>query len=375
MTNREKTPRQVPWTCFAEWAHVAALLFGQDIHSPHSTASFFEEDGGEQMASDESRPSTENSDNIRKALQIIDVWMRRGRIPKAVEATYNLMQLYVGSADTGNHLLEESLKVAERLALNSAIIRFVNEMVDGEQRGAYATSITKIAEKIGLPRMLVDLRHEGTHEALPSLYMLHVGQRMALGWLCDNYWRVQANWKAILKDSIREGLRADKPRSVLSNVDYLHGSAEVQHLVINVLFEPEFVVKMELMRDAIDALAEWLQPARLMSILAQTSVASTFQRFRDEHIAYARQRTKFSENPQTLLTKRPPLEEEGPVERSKRLIRELKDRHRSSNALPPSPANDKWRVVADWRPCPIGCTPSFNPRSNPVLLYRSTPIS
>lgn len=114
-----------------------------------------------------------------------------------------------------------------------------------------------------------------------------------------------------------------------------------------------------------------------MSILGQASVAPTFQRFRSEHIAYAMQRTKFRENPQTAataLTKRPLLEEECPVERSKRLIQELKGRHGPAAAPPPPPVNDGWRVAADWKPCPIGCTPSFNPRSNPVLLYHDAPI-
>jgi ribosomal biogenesis protein LAS1 len=44
--------------------------------------------------------------------------------------------------------------------------------VDTLQKGAFALPITQIAEKLGLPRVFVDLRHEATHTQLPSLSIL-----------------------------------------------------------------------------------------------------------------------------------------------------------------------------------------------------------
>ena len=43
----------------------------------------------------------------------------------------------------------------------------------------------------GLPRALVDLRHEATHNDLPSLPLLRVAAGAALEWLRATYWNPQ----------------------------------------------------------------------------------------------------------------------------------------------------------------------------------------
>lgn len=43
----------------------------------------------------------------------------------------------------------------------------------------------------GLPRVLVDVRHEGSHNALPSLPLLRLAAAQALNWLRAAYWRRQ----------------------------------------------------------------------------------------------------------------------------------------------------------------------------------------
>ena len=60
-----------------------------------------------------------------------------------------------------------------------------------EQKGVYARSVQSIADDIGLPDWLVDLRHEATHAALPSLEVLRKGCEFSLGWLNDHYWQAQ----------------------------------------------------------------------------------------------------------------------------------------------------------------------------------------
>ena len=59
----------------------------------------------------------------------------------------------------------------------SAIIRLVNGLVDPLQLGAYARSIHSIAQQLGLPPWLVELRHAATHEDLPSLEVLRDAAR------------------------------------------------------------------------------------------------------------------------------------------------------------------------------------------------------
>jgi ribosomal biogenesis protein LAS1 len=49
-------------------------------------------------------------------------------------------------------------------------------------------SIAAIAERIGLPRWLVDVRHETTHMQLPSLAALRLAASQCLDWLNLNYW-------------------------------------------------------------------------------------------------------------------------------------------------------------------------------------------
>lgn len=59
----------------------------------------------------------------------------------------------------------------------ASIIRLVNGLVDPLQLGAYARSIASIAQQLGLPAWLVELRHAATHEDLPSLEVLRDAAR------------------------------------------------------------------------------------------------------------------------------------------------------------------------------------------------------
>lgn len=46
-----------------------------------------------------------------------------------------------------------------------------------------------IAKVIGLPATFVELRHQATHEQLPSLAKLRPAAHMALDWIWDYYWK------------------------------------------------------------------------------------------------------------------------------------------------------------------------------------------
>lgn len=70
-------------------------------------------------------------------------------------------------------------------------ISFVNGIVDPLQRSLFAQSIASLAERAGLPPWFVELRHQGTHEHLPSLQLLRTGCQEALAWLHSNYWLAQ----------------------------------------------------------------------------------------------------------------------------------------------------------------------------------------
>ncbi len=68
----------------------------------------------------------------------------------------------------------------------------VNGITDSQQKGRVAVSVASLASAAGLPRLLVDLRHEATHNELPSLQVLRLAAQQALAWLRANYWWVPA---------------------------------------------------------------------------------------------------------------------------------------------------------------------------------------
>lgn len=165
----------VPWTGFEEWAFVKDCLL-----------------------------SVEEGDMLR-GYEFVKMWNFRGQLPTAVEATANLVLLRT-------HLNRHMYPVADapeglgndehilRLSITMALVRFVNEMVDPLQTRSYAQPVSKLAEQIDLPRSLVDLRHEGTHDSLPSLGMLELALEQALEWLKRYYWDVEAGQEGLLAE-------------------------------------------------------------------------------------------------------------------------------------------------------------------------------
>lgn len=67
--------------------------------------------------------------------------------------------------------------------------RFVTGLLDGHQDKQRKQSMYSIAKTIGLPATFVELRHQSTHEQLPSLAKLRSAARKALGWIWDYYWK------------------------------------------------------------------------------------------------------------------------------------------------------------------------------------------
>lgn len=66
---------------------------------------------------------------------------------------------------------------------------FVTGLLDGHQDRARKLSMYGVAKTIGLPASFVELRHQGTHEPMPSLTQLRPAARRALVWIWEYYWR------------------------------------------------------------------------------------------------------------------------------------------------------------------------------------------
>jgi hypothetical protein len=90
------------------------------------------------------------------------------------------------------------------------LLRLVNGILDPQQAKQHAQSIASLAKQVNMPRILVDLRHEATHQQLPSLPLLQYASLAALEWLQRHYWAAQAHALSKTDDALRTQLRAYK---------------------------------------------------------------------------------------------------------------------------------------------------------------------
>ncbi|KAG8942603.1 rRNA-processing protein las1 [Tulasnella sp. 424] len=169
-----KLPRRTPWADVGELDEVCRLIYSDD-----STL-----------------------ESKRKAANRLAAWKFNTAIPHALEITLSLLtviledeELASNSEPSSSSSLPNTISTAfgqkSSLALRQsyalAIVRLVNSLVDPLQQGVYARPIAAIAAQIGLPAWFVELRHQATHEDLPSLLVLREAAREALTWLLHNY--------------------------------------------------------------------------------------------------------------------------------------------------------------------------------------------
>jgi ribosomal biogenesis protein LAS1 len=103
----------------------------------------------------------------------LSAWRAITPLPHALESALALLSALMQDAN----LAQPSSHLSLRHSYAAALIRLVNGLVDPLQLGAYARSIASIANQLGLPPWLVELRHAATHEDLPSLELLREAAR------------------------------------------------------------------------------------------------------------------------------------------------------------------------------------------------------
>lgn len=220
------TPKRVSWTCWAEWSAVRHALYHTD--PLHRTW----------------------------ALTQLNVWRGRGQLPHAVEATGQLVELMANTNQSDGCSATQLTLMA-----SMAILRFVNGLVDPAQTRGHAQSVSSLAEQMKLPRMFVDIRHDATHNQLPSLPLLLLAANQALSWLETNYWKVQERaidgaprllrrrlkrYKRLLRRSgsasaIDTGSLARLLRKIAMATNY-----QVRELLVPTLLEHKFLLKTPL---------------------------------------------------------------------------------------------------------------------------------
>lgn len=145
----------MPWASWHEWHEAYSLFFALDEPAKRTLG-----------------------------VELGEVWRARGQLPLAVDATAALTELALLIEDAPHAASEHAV----RLMYAMTITRLVNGVVDPLQQGARAVSVKFLAQTVGLPPMLVELRHECTHNQLPSLGRLRHAAEHALLWLHEHYW-------------------------------------------------------------------------------------------------------------------------------------------------------------------------------------------
>ncbi|CCK69230.1 rRNA-processing protein LAS1 KNAG_0C01170 [Huiozyma naganishii CBS 8797] len=125
-------------------------------------------------------------------------------LPHVIESTAQLTNVLI--MDKKSLYSDDiSREINARLMYTMTLIRFVNGILDPNQRSQFAIPLHTIAKNVGLSSWFVDLRHWGTHEReLPGLDMLRIASKEALSWLRDHYWEDNE-----LEESMSEGEEAE----------------------------------------------------------------------------------------------------------------------------------------------------------------------
>jgi len=95
-----------------------------------------------------------------------------------------------------------------RLSYAMTLTRLVNGICDPSQKGKFAMSVQTLATQLNVPRTLVDIRHDSTHNQLPSIQRLRKASEDAIGWLDANYWERQKRKLEHVTEEMRLVIRA-----------------------------------------------------------------------------------------------------------------------------------------------------------------------
>lgn len=146
----------VAWLNKAEWDQVLDYLYSQDVALQ------------------------------RFAVHRISAWKSRyaNSTPVAVECTADLVRCQV--LDRSGQLSGDDLV----LVYGAALVRFVN-LITERQQGMVARPLRRLAGQLNIPEWVVDLRHEFTHNKLPTLKWCRKGCKVVLEWLHQTYWSRQ----------------------------------------------------------------------------------------------------------------------------------------------------------------------------------------
>ncbi|KAI0167109.1 Las1-domain-containing protein [Hypoxylon sp. FL1284] len=184
-----------PWRDRAELLEVRRQFYPQPPLQDLSQGQDQDQDHGRepnQDGVDDDNASREAEARVeaekQHAVSRVSLWMQRGGCPHMVESTALLTAAVLSDLQESRTRANLS-SYATRAAYSAAFSRFVTGLLDSQQDKQRKMSMYSIAKTIGLPATFVELRHQATHEQLPSLSKLRTAARKALAWIWDYYWK------------------------------------------------------------------------------------------------------------------------------------------------------------------------------------------
>ena len=222
--------RCVPWHSWAEWRFVADafLLPEKEEEEEEKTekkaamVSSLTESKSVVMMSSTSKSSQKKKK--RRAIELVQMWRTRGRVPVAVDAHAQIVELQLMDEemmkkknphddDDGEDKKETTTSSQQsestlRLSYAMTLTRLVNGICDQSQKGKFAISVQTLATQLDVPRTLVDIRHDSTHNQLPSIQRLRKASEDAIEWLEVKYWERQKQKLERVVEEMRLAIRA-----------------------------------------------------------------------------------------------------------------------------------------------------------------------
>eukprot|EP01080_Neovahlkampfia_damariscottae_P007002 gene7002-11167_t len=129
---------------------------------------------------------SESIDDIISGIDRLSIWkLREGILIHPLETTLDFFILKYKS--------NQSSKRELNLAYGLAIVRMVDGFKQSLEDDRFYNSVHLVMEGFELPLVLVNIRHSSTHAQLENLQYLQYAGDIAIQWLKERFWKIQAD--------------------------------------------------------------------------------------------------------------------------------------------------------------------------------------
>ena len=183
----KKSCKQTPWYDTNELIETGrALLLSLKLFPTHRQQQH------QHTATPEGLTPDEHT-QLQLAFRRVAVWRghsARGRLSHAVDITAGLAGLLLSDAERTCHSTTGNNPYQLRNSYSTLLLRSVNGLADTyrHQRKSSLLSVSHCCALAGLPLWIVDIRHDASHNDLPSLGLCRIGAIESLRFWKTRYW-------------------------------------------------------------------------------------------------------------------------------------------------------------------------------------------